>query len=136
MRINLRLLIQTLSLDRKELARALFPGHKRPELALSRVVAKKSELRETQMLRLAIFSGLSIDALYESSAQWKMKVESDLIRFTRGEFVAVYSPKTGITKIYSLETVIATHFLSKPTQPLSEYLEEITRIVINKSIKQ
>ena len=135
MNINLRQLIKDRKLDRAQLSVALFPTSKHPAMALTRLLSGRSKLSEQQIFRLAIHTGLTTDALYEQSHQWKQVSQGGLLRFIRDNYIAVYSPATGITKVYHLETLLATHILSAPNQPLSEYLSEINRIVINKSIK-
>lgn len=135
MNIDLKKLIDSRNLDKKELAKVLFPKAKHPAPALARILAGKAQMQEAQIYRLSMLSGLSIDALYYESLNWKQTVKNGLIRFTLDNYSAIYSPETGITKIYHLESLLATHVLSSPNQPLSDYLTEINRIVINKSVK-
>lgn len=135
MNIDVKKLITVRKLDKKELSKVLYPKAKHPSPALSRLLSGKSKLSEEQIYRLAMFTGLSIDALYYDSMQWSMKSSDSLIRFTLDNYSAIYSPQTGITKIYHLESLLATHVISTPNQPLSDYLTEINRIVINKSVK-
>jgi hypothetical protein len=135
MNIDLKKLIDSRNLDKKELAKVLFPKAKHPAPALARILSGKAQMQEAQIYRLSMLSGLSIDALYYESLNWKQTVKNGLIRFTLDNYSAIYSPETGITKIYHLESLLATHVLSSPNQPLSDYLTEINRIVINKSVK-
>jgi hypothetical protein len=135
MNVNLKKLIEIRNLDKKELSKVLFPKSKHPMSALSRMASGKSSMNEEQLYRLSMFTGLSIDALYYDSMQWKQTAQNGLLRFTLDDYSAIYSPQTGITKIYHLESLLATHVLSSPNQPLSDYLTEINRIVINKSVK-
>lgn len=134
-RINLAQLIQDRDLDRKQLAKVLFPKNLHPSQALTRVLANRTSLREEQVYRLSIFTGLSMEALYAGTLHWKMEAKEGLIRFTRDEYVAVYSATTGVTKIYRLDSLLATHTISKLNQPLEQYLEEINTIVTEKSIR-
>lgn len=136
MNINLRKLIQDRKLNRSHLAQVLFPTNKHPNVALTRLLAGRSKLVEDQIFRLAMFTGLSVDALYAESLHWKHTAQNGLVRFTMDEYSAVYSPTTGITKVYHLESLLATHIISKPNQPLQDYLTEINQIVINKQVKQ
>ena len=135
MKIDLKKLIEVRKLDKKELAKVLYPKSKHSALALSRLLRDANKLSEEQIYRLSMFTGLSIDALYTDQMQWTMKSSDSWIRFTMDNFTAIYSPQTGVTKVYHLESLLATHVLSAPNQPLSEYLAEINRIVINKSVK-
>lgn len=135
MRINLKKLIQDRNLDKSTLAKVLFPANKHPSMALSRLMTNNMQLNEQQIYRLSIFAELSIDALFLDSHNWKHEVQNDLVRFTRDRYSAVYSPYTGITKIYHLDSLIATHTISQPTQSLASYLDDISKVVINNSIK-
>lgn len=136
MHIDLHKLIEDRKLNRSHLSQVLFPTHKHPAMALTRLLSKRTSLDEEQVFRLSMFTGLTVDALYRDSLHWKRSHTGGLVRFSRDKYSAVYSPTTGITKVYHLEKLLATHILSKPNQPLDVYLSEIDEIVINKSIKQ
>ena len=136
MNINLRKLMYDRKLDRNHVAQVLFPTNKHPNVALTRLLAGRSKLVEDQIFRLAMFTGLTTDQLYQESLHWKHTAQNGLVRFTMDEYAAIYSPATGITKIYHLESLLATHTISKTNQPLQEYLTEINQIVINKQVKQ
>lgn len=136
MNINLRKLMNDLKLDRNHLAQILFPTNKHPNVALTRLLAGRSKLVEDQIFRLAMFTGLTVDALYAESLHWKHTAQNGLVRFTMDTYSAIYSPATGITKVYHMDSLLATHVISKSNQPLQEYLTEINQIVINKSVKQ
>lgn len=136
MRINLKKLIHSRGIDKSHLAQVLYPDHKHPSMALTRLIAGRSKLQEEQIFRLSMFTGLSVDALYSESMHWKRTEQAGLIRFSLDNYSAIYSPATGITKIYHLDSLLATHVLSKTNQPLGEYLSEINQIVINKSIQK
>lgn len=136
MRINLRKLMQDRNLDRNHLALVLFPENKHPAMALTRLLANRNSMNEEQIFRLSMYTGLTVDALYTESQHWKTEHTGGLVRFTRDKYTAIYSPATGITKVYHLESLLATHVLSKPTQPLQEYLQEINTVIINNSIQK
>jgi len=134
-KINLSKLIEDRGLDRAQLAKVLFPTNLHPAQALTRAMSRGVSLREEQVYRLSMFTGLSMEALYEGSLQWVGQAKDRLIRFTRDEFVAVYSAETGLTKVYHLNSLFATHTLSKLNQPLDEYLQEINNIITEKSVR-
>jgi hypothetical protein len=135
MRIELAKLIKQRNLDKAVLAKVLFPGNLHPAQALTRLLAGRNTLKETQIFRLSAYTGLSMEALYDSSLQWGSLSNQGTIRFNRDNYVAIYSAETGITKVFHLEKLISTHVLSQPNQPLSQYLSEINQIIINKSVK-
>jgi hypothetical protein len=135
MLIDIRKLMQERNLDRSTLARVLFPLNKHPNMALTRHMCGSSQLTESQIYRLSIYTCLPIEALYEEFIAWKKKEENGLVRFSRDTYSAIYSPVTGITKIYQFDSLLATHIISKSNQPLNEYLEEVNQVIINNSIK-
>ena len=133
--INLSQLIEDRNLDKAELAKVLFPKNLHSSHALTRALARGTSLKEEQVYRLSMFTGLSMESLYAGSLHWKMQAKDGLIRFTRDEFTAVYSAQTGLTKVYHLNSLLATHTLSKLNQPLDEYLQEISNIITQKSVR-
>lgn len=136
MTVDLQNLIDNLQLDKKLLARALFPDAVHPDMALSRLLSKRSKMDETQLYALATLTGQSVDALYAPQLHWKMNVQNNCIRFTNGDYTALYEPSSGITRILLLQKQIALHTLSSTTQPLSEYLQSINQIIINQSTQE
>lgn len=134
MRIDLKRLIADRDLDKVELAKVLFPGNLHPSSALARVLQGRARLKEEQIYRLSIYTGLSIDSLYADLLYWKTQQQNDVVRFSRDSYTAIYSPATGITKIYHLENLLATQVLGAPNQLLSEYFQQIDEIIINKSV--
>jgi hypothetical protein len=135
MRIDLNAIIVDRDLDRPTLAKVLFPSNEHPMPALNRVIQGRARLKEEQIYRLSLFTGLSIDALYKDPLYWKITQHEDLVRFSRDNYSAIYSPSTGITKIYHLESLIATQTISASNQLLADYFREIHEIITLKSVQ-
>lgn len=135
MRIDLSAIIADRDLDRTALAKVLFPSNEHPMPALTRVLQGRARLKEEQIYRLSLFTGLSIDALYKDSLYWKITQHEELVRFSRDNYSAIYSPATGITKIYHLESLIATQTISASNQLLADYFREIHEIITLKSVQ-
>lgn len=131
MTVDLQNLIDNLQLDKKLLAKVLFPDAIHPDMALSRLLSKRSKMDEQQLFALATFCGTSVDSLYASQQHWKMNVQNNLIRFTQGPYTALYDPSSGITRILHLEKQIALHTISHSMLPLTEYLQSIHTIITN-----
>ncbi len=136
MTVDLSNLITTLGLDKKTLARVLFPHTKHPDIVLSRALQKRSKLDEQQLFALATFTGFSIDALYKSAMFWKSVTQNHIIRFTNGQYTALYDTNTGITKILLLGKQIALHTLSSKTTTITEYFQSINQLIIKQSIQK
>lgn len=131
MKIELREMIKEMDLNKRELSLVLFPKAKHPAMALTRLISGRSKLNEQQIYRLSIFTGIPIEGLYKESLYWKTTAREGLVYFTKRNYRAIYDPSTGITKVYSLDSLLATHVVSSPMQPLSDYLTEINSIIIN-----
>jgi hypothetical protein len=136
MKIQLSKLIKERNLDRNQLAPVLFPTAKHPRMSVTRLLSGKSKLTEEQIYRLSIFTGLSIDALYEQTLCWKQHTHKGLVRFTTDSYSAIYSPSTGITKVYHLSSLIATHTISSPHQTIEQYLSALNDIIVSKQVQQ
>ena len=136
MRVDLQNLIDNLQLDKKALAKVLFPKSLHPDLALSRLMTKRSKMDEQQVYVLATYTGMSVDSLYKPAMYWKHEVMNNRVRFTNGDYTALYDPATGITKILLLNKQIALHTLSGNMQPLSEYLQQLNQIILTQQIQE
>ena len=68
--INLKKIV--LKMEKKEIAKQLFPGNKYPVLALNRVIAGEGSLDANQISKLSKLSGIPIEKLFD-------KVELDKI---------------------------------------------------------
>lgn len=134
--IDLENLIQNLKINRKELAQILFPKSAHPIQGLNRLISRRTMLDEQQLYRLSTYTGLSIDAMYDPAMFWKATVNGEHIRFTNGDYTALYDPETGITKITLFNSRIAIHVISARTQTLKDFLSEINQIIINKKIQE
>ncbi len=135
MRIDLSKLIEERKLDKKALACVLFPNNNFPSMALQRVLQRETCLDEQQIYRLSVYCQLSIDALYSESMYWKQSSSNGLVRFSLDNYNAIYSPTTGITKIYDLESLFSTTLMSQNTLTLSEYLNTLNTIINNQKVK-
>jgi len=129
MRIDLKKLIQELDLDKSTLAQVLFPTNSHPSQALARLLQRNVSLKEKQIYRLSMFTGLSIDSLYEDSLLWKMETLEETLKFTRGDYTAIYYPNTGFTKVYELNSPLAVKIVSVRTESLSEYLADVDEVI-------
>ena len=135
MTVDLADLIHKLSLDKKLLAKVLFPENSRPMLALSRLVTGRSRLNDEQLFRLSTFTNLPVDALYKSSAYWKSITQNHSIRFTNGNYTALYDSQTGIVKVLHLNKQIAVHVIAPKVVTLTEFLQSINLIIVKQQIK-
>jgi hypothetical protein len=135
MTVDLADLIDKLRLDKKVLAKVLFPEFKRRDLALSRYLNNRTRLNDEQLYRLSTFTGLPIDSLYKSSVHWKSVTQGSKTRFTWGEYTALYDQETGIVKVLHLSKQIALHVIAPKVITLTEFLQSINSIIVKQQIK-
>jgi len=128
--IKLKELVSIQGLDTKELAEQLFPNNKYPRLALNRVLDGKAVLDATQISKLSMLTGISIEKLY-SGEDWKAKNMRGIHTFTNGEFRAELNTETWVTKIFHKNSLFHEAVIHSGQTPLSEYLNKLN-ILINK----
>ena len=128
--IKLKELVSIQGLDTKELAEQLFPNNKYPRLALNRVLDGKAVLDATQISKLSMLIGISIEKLY-SGEDWKAKNMKGIHIFTNGEFRAELNTETWVTKIFHKTSLFHEAVIHSGQTPLSEYLNKLN-ILINK----
>lgn len=136
MTVDLADLIHKLNLDKKLLAKVLFPKSKRAALSLSRLLTSRTKLNDEQLYRLSTFTGLPVDALYKSSAYWKSITQGSKTRFTNGDYTALYDQETGSVKVLLLNKQIAVHVIAPKIITLTEFLQSINSIIVKQQIKQ
>ena len=112
------------------LAKSLFPGHKFPVKALKRVISGRSLLDEGQVQRLASLSGFTITQIYEGVFDWKHKTSPSGIKLVSDEFTAELDWKTGITKVYSLDSLLFEEVLHTGLTTLDNYIQKLNTLVI------
>jgi hypothetical protein len=127
-RINLERLINFHKLDKKKLAKELFPGVKHPRMALSRILSGSSELTESEISRLSALCGVSIGNLFEA-AKWRGVVEEKQITLKFGSYTAFYNRSTNSTKLFDNDTLFHETIIHKRHVLLSEYIEILDELI-------
>jgi hypothetical protein len=129
--INLKKIIEDTSMDTGSLAKKLFPTHRFPKKALERILESKSNLDSVQISKLAMILGVSISDLY-GPTKWKLNSNrSGVIRFSSEEYEAELDTETMVTNIFKNNTLIHEAVLNKRSTTLSEYLEDLSKIIQN-----
>lgn len=128
--INLEQIISSRGLDKKEVAKHLFPNNKFPDLSLNRVMSGKAVLDANQISKLALMSGLGISQLFIEK-EWDMKKDAGVFKFYKDSFKVELDSKTWITKIFDGESLLHDSILHSEFIPLDEYLKQIN-LIINK----
>lgn len=123
-KIDLGKIIEVKKLDTKEVAEQLFPLHKYPSLALTRVIAGEGTLDADQISRFSLYTGIPIAELYEGS-EWRSTIEGHTHILSSGEYVAHLDTQTWTTKLFHKESLFHTFVIHSPSITLSEYIEKL-----------
>lgn len=128
--IDLKKIISENDLDFKSVANELFPDNKYPALALNRVVKGEAFLDSNQIIKLSELSGVPIETLFYGG-KWKTTSKDKEITFTNGDYVAKLNTHSNMTRIFHKKNMIHEAIIHKSTIPLSEYLNQIEKLINN-----
>lgn len=126
--VDIPKIIQYSGIDAKVLAKELFPLHKFPSEALSRIVSGKSVLDANQLSRLSELTGQSVDTLF-NRVPWVASSKKDKIVFTAGDYTAELDTSKWTSKVYHNNSIFHETVLHSRSIPLSEYLKAISEII-------
>lgn len=125
--IDVKQIIETRGLDKKEIASQLFPTNKHPALALNRVIAGDSFLDSMQISKLSLLSGLTIPEIF--GVKWDTKAEENVLIFTYGDYRAELNRDTWVTKVFHYDSMFHESIIHSGTIALSKYLYELNLII-------
>jgi len=128
--LNIKQIIRKNKLDIVEISKQLFPNNKYSKRALDRVISGKAFLDTNQLSKLSLITGVSIQDLY-SESNWKITSDSDVVKFTLGEFTAVLDLEKNTTTLYKESSVINEVVLHSRSVPLSSYINDLNKIIDN-----
>jgi len=126
--VDLNKIIETKNLDKADIAKQLFPENLYPMKALTRILDGKANLDTVQLSRLAAITGLTFEELY-GKTKWKSKADNQNIIFEQEDYRAELNTKTWVTKVFHKGSLLHEEILNKSSIPLSEYLEELNKII-------
>jgi hypothetical protein len=128
---NLNEIISRYNLNNDSLAEELFPEHKYPKLALSRIQAGTSYLNTIQLDKLASMLNVSISELFIEN-NWSKKIIGNTVVFFRNNYRVELNLDTHVTEIFLSDKLIAVETLiSDKNIKLSEYLTLVDKTIIN-----
>ena len=126
--INLQGLIDKKGLDKNMLAAGLFPHHKYPKLALSRVLSGEGVLDADQISRLAAWVNEPISNLY--SGGWSNIPEGkNILTFSNGDFTAKLDRDTWTTRVFHNNKILHEFLLHSNTVTLKEYISKLDSLI-------
>jgi len=117
-------------LPEPEVAVHLFPAHRHPGMALTRVLKGEGDLSSTQVSKLALLAGVPVEAIYKGG-DWLKTGHPHGVRFTRGEYTAELDTKTWITSIYRNSDLKHESVIHSGTTALSVYIAALEDIINN-----
>lgn len=137
--IQLQKIIDLQKLDSVKLAAELFPGHKHPSMALSRVITGQGLLNSEQVLKLSEITNLPIGFIY-ASGEWKASASGKTISFVAGEVEACLTPAFGAlgyrtaVNYFHKDKEFTLTLLHPSDTSAKAYLSELAEAVIKNSI--
>jgi len=132
--IDLQKIVASYPLGATALAKELFPTHKYPSMALTRVIQGKAQLDAVQISKLALITGQSVNALF-GKKEWLTKSEKDKITFTAGDYTAELDTVNWTSKVYHKDSLFHETVLHSTSIALSEYLQDLSEIVNKHKLK-
>jgi len=133
-KIDLREIIKAEGLNKKELARQLFPGNKYPSLSLNRIINGEALLDADQISKLSLITGRNISDLFDTGS-WKTTKSKDssphLHIFENGSYKVEYDAASGATRLFHSNSLFHGTVITKPSITLDEFLNEINSIINN-----
>ena len=126
--INLEGIIESKNLNKKELAKRLFPDNKYAALALNRVIKGDGFLDSKQISLLSELVSIPIGKLF-TGAGWDLKSDARLLIITSDEFRAELDRDTWVTKVFENGSLFHESIIHTRNVPLSTYLAELSKIV-------
>ena len=136
--LNLQKIIDAKNLDRAALAKKLFSGVTRSDMALTRVLRGEQELTVEQYRILAEITEIPLGFLV--TQDWLIGAEEEgKVHFLRGDIIAQLDTQDWLTVVHQYRCgSYVPVFEVKVTEgkiPLSVYLEDLTNIVISNNVK-
>jgi len=136
--LNLQKIIDVKNLDRAALAKKLFSGVTRSDMALTRVLRGEQELTVEQYRILAEITEIPLGFLV--TQDWLIGAEEEgKVHFLRGDIIAQLDTQDWLTVVHQYrDGSYVPVFEVKVTEgkiPLSVYLEDLTNIVISNNVK-
>lgn len=125
--VDLDKVINMHELDRKEVAKKLFPDNIHQMPAMERILRGESELTASQLVTLSTLIGCEISDLFSLKPHgWRMlSLENGTIRFTLDSYVAIFNTRTFVTNIFDGDRELGSMILSTYTVPLPVYLQSL-----------
>lgn len=131
--IDLNKIMTDKNLDKKEIAKLLFPENKHASLALSRILKGEAELDAAQINRLSNYTNIPIQDLYKKEG-WKMESNSmDFIEFYKDDFKAHLNTTNWTTRVFHNGSMFHEEIIHDGFIPLSTYIGKLEEIINNKN---
>lgn len=104
----LNFLINQKGVSTNTLSGALFGDNDRPRQALERVLKGQGRLSFDRVVKLASFAGISVDSIATGEGWKSDTADLEFIKIKKGEYLAAYCKKTGVTVLTKKEQEICT----------------------------
>lgn len=119
--IDIRGIAAAANLELDILAAHLFPTNEHPRRALDRMLREKTPLKEDQIVKLSVVSGVSIGELF-TTGPWNVRLNERLHILTQGNYKAELDRETWVTTVYGPNSMEHKIILHNGATTLREYV--------------
>lgn len=125
--IDIKALVKDTDKTLDDVANALYPTNRFPLKALKRVIDKKTQLKDYQIVRLAELFNVSIDDLFKNNT-WKVSPK-DPFTFTKLDYTAKLetSENIYIIRMYDKDQTLLETLYTHPKTTLSEFIHLLNK---------
>lgn len=128
MTIDINNIIESKGLDQNDLAKELFPGTKHPKMALQRIIKGEAQLDSEQIVRLSVYTGLSISELF-GQRDWKASSNGGVHAFESEDYRAELDTNTWISKVWKKSELIHEVIIHDQHISLSNYFSLLNDVI-------
>jgi hypothetical protein len=126
--MDLKSIIEEYKLDKKELARQLFPNNAFPDRALDRITQGLGCLYSDQIQKLAEILKVPPGSLFDS--EWKASYEDNHHTFKKGAFTVILNANNWQTTIYKEGNLKIEKLIGAPNMTLEAYFSSIDKLLL------
>ena len=128
--MDLSKLIQASGLRFDFVAEKLFPTNKHPYNALLRLINKKAELSESQIITLAEMLGVTPNDLLGASPRWKGALDAGILTLTLDGLTVAYTPALGVYTLHQSGAYVGT-FATELGVSVREFIKTLNEHLTN-----
>lgn len=131
-KLDLDRVMRTANLKTAQVGALLFPNHKKPYDAVTRIRRGQGFLNSEQISKLSELLNVPVGLLFDSAA-WHMSVEADrknIIRFKAYDYYAELDTSTMVTRVSLNGVMFFEEVHNEKSIGIHDYLSQLTDLII------